>query len=106
MVEPPLVPLAPMPALPTPFNRHYAGDLGAFLLPLGLALLVAARQPSRHLLLVGMAAGASLLHALNHRYGAVAGDASLADALVVVGRLIGLGALLTIVYLRLTARST
>lgn len=51
-----------------PFNRHYTGDLGAFLLPMGIALLVAARDPSRHHLLIGCAAFASLLHAFNHAY--------------------------------------
>jgi hypothetical protein len=29
-----------------PFNRHYEGDLGSFLLPLGIGLLVAARDPA------------------------------------------------------------
>lgn len=87
-----------------PFNRHYAGDLGAFLLPLGLALLVAARNPSRHLLLIGMAAGASLLHAFNHLYDAVAGQATLIHGLIDIGPLLGLGALLSIVYVGLRAR--
>ncbi|MBA3534786.1 MAG: hypothetical protein H0T73_22980 [Ardenticatenales bacterium] len=51
-----------------PFNRHYAGDLGTFLLPLGLGLLIAARDPTKHRLFIGVAAGASVLHALNHLY--------------------------------------
>ncbi len=51
-----------------PFNRHYSGDLGAFLLPLGVALLWAARQPAVHSLTISLAAVASLLHALNHAY--------------------------------------
>ncbi|HEY7124693.1 MAG TPA: hypothetical protein VH540_12130 [Ktedonobacterales bacterium] len=50
------------------YNRHYEGDLGAFLLALGLALLVAARDPARHRLLVWAAALGSLFHALNHLY--------------------------------------
>lgn len=54
-----------------PFNRHYSGDLGAFLLPLGAGLLIAARQPSRHRGLIAVAAGAALLHALNHGYDAL-----------------------------------
>lgn len=49
-----------------PYNRHYEGDLGAFLLPLGLAMLWAAREPAKHSLLVGMAAAGSILHAVNH----------------------------------------
>lgn len=51
-----------------PFNRHYAGDLGSFLLPLGLTLLWAARNPGEHWLLIGFAALGSLVHALNHTY--------------------------------------
>ncbi len=55
-----------------PFNRHYIGDLGAFLLPLGLGLLVAAKNPRANRLLVGVAALASLLHAMNHLYDEIA----------------------------------
>lgn len=51
-----------------PFNRHYTGDLGAFLLPLGIALLVGARNPNQHRLLIGYAAAGSLVHTLNHLY--------------------------------------
>ena len=51
-----------------PFNQHYAGDAGAFLLPLGLGLLLALRDPRRHRLLIGMGALAGLLHIGNHLY--------------------------------------
>jgi hypothetical protein len=51
-----------------PFNRHYEGDTGAFLFPLGLGLLLAARAPARQRLLVAVGACASLLHAVNHTY--------------------------------------
>lgn len=61
-----------------PFNRHYAGDLGAFELGLGLALLPAARHPGRHWLLLAAVAAANLLHALNHAYDALLLDAPLA----------------------------
>ena len=54
-----------------PYNRHYEGDLGTFLLPLGGALLYAARRPSHHLTLIWVAALGSLLHALNHVYEAI-----------------------------------
>ena len=60
-----------------PFNRHYAGDLGAFQVPLGIALGFAARHPARHRLLIWAAAGGSLLHALNHVYDALLSRASL-----------------------------
>jgi hypothetical protein len=51
-----------------PFNRHYMGDAGAFVLPLGIGLLLATRQPRTHRGLVLVTAVASLLHALNHAY--------------------------------------
>lgn len=51
-----------------PYNRHYVGDLGAFVLAMGAGLLVAARQPERHRLLIGVVALGSGLHALNHLY--------------------------------------
>jgi hypothetical protein len=54
-----------------PFNRHYMGDLGAFLLPVGLGLLAASRDPGRYLALIGAVAGANLIHAINHVYDAV-----------------------------------
>jgi hypothetical protein len=56
-----------------PFNRHYSGDLGAFLLPLGVALLWAARSPAQHRGLIAFAVAGSLLHAGNHLYDDLAG---------------------------------
>jgi len=41
-----------------PFNRHYEGDLGSFLLPLGIGLLVAARDPARYIWVIRVAASA------------------------------------------------
>jgi hypothetical protein len=49
-----------------PFNRHYSGDLGTFLLPMGIGLLWAARDPARHLGLIGVALAGGWLHVLNH----------------------------------------
>lgn len=60
-----------------PFNRHYTGDLGSFLLPLGIALLWAARNPAQNRLLIGFAALGSLLHGLNHAYDDVLAQSSL-----------------------------
>ncbi len=51
-----------------PFNRHYAGDVGSFLLPLGIALAWAARNPAQHRGLIAFAAAGSGVHALNHLY--------------------------------------
>jgi len=51
-----------------PFNQHYMGDAGAFLLALGLGLLIAARDPVRHRSLIGIAVVGSLLHVGNHVY--------------------------------------
>jgi hypothetical protein len=51
-----------------PYNRHFLGDAGAFLLPWGIGLLWAARHPAAGRPLIGLAALASLIHALNHAY--------------------------------------
>jgi hypothetical protein len=70
-----------------PFNRHYAGDAGAFLMGIGAALLLAARDPRRYAVLLLIGVGVSWLHALNHLYDALAhagsGAAGLADASLV-----------------------
>jgi hypothetical protein len=58
-----------------PFNRHFIGDIGAFLIPLGLGLLLAARAPRRHRLLIGVAALGSVIHLLNHLYDDALGNA-------------------------------
>jgi hypothetical protein len=65
-----------------PYNRHYAGDLGAFLLPLGVGLLLATRSPARHRLLIAVAAAGGLLHAFNHAYDALLLQAPLSYWLV------------------------
>jgi hypothetical protein len=51
-----------------PYNRHFLGDLGTFTVPFGVGLLFAFRDPSRHHLVIGATALASLLHALDHLY--------------------------------------
>ena len=65
-----------------PFNRHYMGDLGSFLLPLGIGLLIAARDPLRHRSLILVAAIGSLLHAINHVYDAILLGAGIAHWLL------------------------
>lgn len=60
-----------------PFNRHFLGDAGTFLLPVGGGMLMAARDPLRHRLTFGVGAGLSILHALNHIYDAIAGGEGL-----------------------------
>jgi peptidoglycan/LPS O-acetylase OafA/YrhL len=54
-----------------PYNQHYEGDLGSFLLVLGIGLLFAASNPRRHRLVVRVAAIGSLLHVGNHIYDAL-----------------------------------
>jgi hypothetical protein len=49
-----------------PFNRHYEGDLGTMLLPMGIAMMLAARNPAQHRLLFAVVVVGSVLHALNH----------------------------------------
>ena len=67
-----------------PYNRHYSGDAGSFLLPLGLALLLAAARPSAHRLFLGFAAVASVVHAGNHVYDLAVGRESVADLIPVI----------------------
>jgi hypothetical protein len=71
-----------------PFNRHYAGDAGAFLLGIGAALIVAASDPIRYRALLFIGVGVSWLHAVNHLYDAIqhggTGRAGATDALLIV----------------------
>lgn len=57
-----------------PFNRHYSGDLGSFLLALAVGLLYATRRPNAHAGLLGVAALGGTLHALNHAVDAAHGS--------------------------------
>ncbi len=49
-----------------PFNGHYEGDLGTLLMPMGIAMVIAARNPAQHRLLFGFVVAGSVLHAVNH----------------------------------------
>ena len=51
-----------------PFNRHYMGDVGAFLGPLGIGLIAAARNPAKHRAIVGVAALGTIVHLSNHLF--------------------------------------
>jgi uncharacterized protein YbjT (DUF2867 family) len=61
-----------------PYNRHYAGDAGAFNLPLGVGLVWAARGLRRHRALLVIGLIASVLHVLNHAYDHAVEGATLA----------------------------
>ena len=54
-----------------PYSPHFLGDAGSFLLPIGVALLVAATNPARHSSLLVVGAAASVLHFLNHLHGSL-----------------------------------
>jgi hypothetical protein len=49
-----------------PYNAHYIADIGAFYFPLGVGLLIAARDPLRHRTIVGLAALGNLAHSVSH----------------------------------------
>ncbi|MFL5735623.1 MAG: DUF6632 domain-containing protein [Chloroflexia bacterium] len=87
-----------------PFNRHYAGDLGTFTLALGLGLLVAARDPAKHRLLVGVAALASILHALNHGYDDLTGASPATRLLADTLPLLIFGLVLAFAYIAIMRR--
>ncbi len=59
-----------------PYNRHYLGDLGSFLLPLGVGLTLASQDPVRHRMLITIGVAGSIIHALNHLYDASLGDSA------------------------------
>ena len=50
-----------------PFNRHFMGDIGAFILPIGVGMVYAVFQP-RHHALIGLGLAANWVHTLNHLY--------------------------------------
>jgi len=84
-----------------PFNRHYMGDTGAFILPLGIGLLIAVRDPQQHKSLIGVAIAASLLHTANHLYDDFVNGMAATHFLVETVPLIVLVGLLGVAYLRL-----
>jgi hypothetical protein len=86
-----------------PFNRHYEGDLGSFLLPLGIGLLVAARDPARNIWVIRVAALGSLLHVCNHIYDALF-YTSPPGAFLQIALLLILALLLSAVSLRIPGR--
>lgn len=49
-----------------PYNAHFLADIGAFNLPLGVGLLIAAGDLRCHATLAGMAVLGDLAHVLNH----------------------------------------
>jgi hypothetical protein len=81
-----------------PFNRHYLGDVGSFLLPIGIGLLIAVSDPARHRSLIGVAAAGSLLHALNHLYDDFIAGQAAAHFLIETVPLIVLAVLLAVAY--------
>ena len=67
------------------FNQHYAIDLGSFLLPLGVFLLLAVRYTEWSQPIMGVAAFGSWLHLLSHlRDGFYSTRAVIADAFFLV----------------------
>lgn len=78
-----------------PFNRHYEGDLGAFLLPLGAGLLYATQNPAKYRGLIAVAGVGSAIHFLNHVADDVFGTLSIEHMLVdTIPLLIVLGVLI------------
>lgn len=73
-------------------NQHYVGDVGAFVLAFGIAVLIAAQRPAWRVPVLVLGALWYGLHAINHAFDV--GDAR-SDARGVVDTLyIGLGGLL------------
>src|SRR5271166_6652789 len=51
-----------------PLNAHLVADGGTFNIPIGLGLILAARDPHRNVLMIAIAAGAGVLHSCLHLY--------------------------------------
>jgi hypothetical protein len=84
-----------------PYNRHDAGDLGAFQLPLGVGLLLATREPLCYRVVILIAAAANLLHALNHFYGGLSMPTTPVYWIADVGTLLVMAIALCVVSFRL-----
>lgn len=54
-----------------PFNQHYEGDLGAYMLAVGIGLLVATPLPQNYPWVIRIGALGSLFHAANHLAGVI-----------------------------------
>lgn len=64
-----------------PFNRHYMGDAGAFVLALGVGIWLIRRDPWNHMPMFLAGLVATQLHALNHLYDAGMGLSDLGHIL-------------------------
>lgn len=71
-----------------PYNRHYEGDVGSFLLALGIGLLIAARNPTKYRLLIAVAALGSTIHLFNHIYDDIQDSDSLLHLFTDLGPLV------------------
>lgn len=60
-----------------PYNRHYMGDAGAFVLAIGVGIWLIRRDPWAHKIMFIAGLVATQLHALNHLYDGVMGHAEL-----------------------------
>lgn len=84
-----------------PFNRHYMGDAGTFLLAIGIGLMAAARDPIKHKLTVVVGILASALHTINHLYDAVIGGEGVMHWITDLGPLVLFVVLLVVAYARM-----
>ena len=82
-----------------PYNRHYAGDTGTFVLAIGVMMLVAARQPAHHRGVILLAVIASWLHGANHLYDDFITQAGLVSPVLSSLPLLIFAGVLTIAYI-------
>ena len=83
-------------------NEHYVGDVGAFVLAFGIAVLVAVQRPSWRVPVLALGAIWYGFHALNHAFDV---DEARSDARGIVDTIyIGIGALLFAYLARAAAR--
>jgi len=66
-----------------PYSPHFLGDAGAFLTPVGAALILAATNPVKYRSLVALGTIVSVLHFLNHLDGSLTAGESWLQTIVV-----------------------
>ncbi len=57
-----------------PYNRVFVGQIGAALLPLGIAMVISSQNPTDNRMLIGAGAGAAILIALSQWAGVINGE--------------------------------
>ena len=70
-----------------PYNRLLLGQMGSFLLPLGVVLVLASQNPSSNRMVIAAGSGAAVLLTLNQLYSTSIGETAAPDGTFALGLL-------------------